>query len=118
MNEKIAETRDFFADITYVQTVRWLFVVDQTFPVKNQGIYSKVMAKSLPNFHGSKVYNLTSGATLPSWISDRKKRELSKVVLMIRPFTRLKKPVFQYFPTILMGSRTQSSGGGLSSFRT
>ena len=31
------------------------------------------MAKSVPNFHGQKVYNLTSGATLPAWISDRKK---------------------------------------------
>ena len=36
------------------------------------------MAKSLPNIHGNKVYNLTSGATLPAWISDRKKRELSQ----------------------------------------
>jgi ribosome biogenesis protein ENP2 len=36
------------------------------------------MAKRVPNFYGSKVYNLTSGATLPAWISDRKKRELSK----------------------------------------
>jgi ribosome biogenesis protein ENP2 len=38
------------------------------------------MAKRVPNVHGSKVYNLTSGATLPAWISDRKKRELAKDV--------------------------------------
>ena len=37
---------------------------------------SPTMAKSVPNFHGQKVYNLTSGATLPAWISDRKKREV------------------------------------------
>jgi WD40 repeat protein len=36
------------------------------------------MAKRLPNIHGSRVYNLTSGATLPSWLSERRKRELSK----------------------------------------
>ena len=36
------------------------------------------MAKRVPNFHGARVYNLTSGATLPSWISDQKKRELAK----------------------------------------
>merc|ERR1712185_716889 len=36
------------------------------------------MATRVVQPHGSKVYNLTSGATLPTWISDRRKRELSK----------------------------------------
>ena len=36
------------------------------------------MAKRMANIHGSKVYNLTSGTTLPAWLSDRRKRELSK----------------------------------------
>ena len=36
------------------------------------------MAKRMANIHGSKVYNLTSGTALPAWLSDRRKRELSK----------------------------------------
>lgn len=47
---------------------------------KKKKSFSEKMAKRVPNVHGSKVYNLTSGATLPGWISDRKKRELAKDV--------------------------------------